>query len=162
MENPQPKLHESYQLCADEVKERRIVELDDTIDDAFDQFEVFELIKNINDPEYPLTLEQLGVVSFERCTVKPNKEVEIYYTPTIPHCSMAQIIGLMIKVKLLNNLPKWMKITVKITPTSHVKELDINKQINDKERVAAATENPNILNIIKRGFRNSDKFEFLF
>jgi metal-sulfur cluster biosynthetic enzyme len=94
--------------------------------------------------------------------VKQNKEVEINYTPTIPHCSMAQIIGLMIKVKLLNNLPKSMKVIVKITPTTHVKELDINKQINDKERVAAATENPNIVNIIKRGFRNSDKFDYSF
>lgn len=75
---------------------------------------------------------------------------------------MAQIIGLMIKVKLISNLPKTMKVYVKITPTTHVKELDINKQINDKERVAAATENPNILNIIKRGFRNSDRFDYAF
>ena len=52
---------------------------------------------------------------------------------------MAQIIGLMIKVKLLNNLPTTMKTTVKITPGTHVKEIDINRQINDKERVAAAT-----------------------
>lgn len=52
---------------------------------------------------------------------------------------MAQIIGLMIKVKLLSNLPRNMKVTVKITPGTHVKEVDINKQINDKERVAAAT-----------------------
>jgi predicted dienelactone hydrolase len=73
---------------------------------------------------------------------------------------MAQIIGLMIKVKLLNNLPKSMKVTVKITPGTHVKELDINKQINDKERVAAATENPNILKILRRGFKNSDRFNF--
>jgi predicted dienelactone hydrolase len=73
---------------------------------------------------------------------------------------MAQIIGLMIKVKLLANLPKVMKVTVKITPGTHVKELDINKQINDKERVAAATENPNILRILRRGFHNSDRFEF--
>ena len=88
--------------------------------------------------------------------------MEILYTPTIPHCSMAQIIGLMIKVKLMSNLPRTMKVAVRITPGSHVKELDINKQINDKERVAAATENPNILNIIRRGFRNSDKFQYLF
>ena len=83
------------------------------------------------------------------------------YTPTIPHCSMAQIIGLMIKVKLLNNIPKWMKATVKVTPGTHVKELDINRQINDKERVAAATENPNIVKILRRGFRNSDRFEYI-
>ena len=64
--------------------------------------------------------------------MKDEKEVYILYTPTIPHCSMAQIIGLMIKVKLLNNLPKTMRVSVKITPGAHVKELDINKQINDK------------------------------
>jgi metal-sulfur cluster biosynthetic enzyme len=132
------------------------------LDDPFDQYEVYELIRNINDPEYPLTLEQLGVVSFERCVVTPNKEVSINYTPTIPHCSMAQIIGLMIKVKLINSLPRTMKVTVKITPTTHVKELDINKQINDKERVAAAIENQNILTIIRRGFRNSDRFDYTF
>lgn len=71
---------------------------------------------------------------------------------------MAQIIGLMIKVKLVSALPLNMKITVLITPGTHVKELEINKQINDKERVAAATENPNIVRILKRGFRDSDRF----
>lgn len=73
---------------------------------------------------------------------------------------MAQIIGLMIKVKLSRCLPLNMKISVKVTPGAHVKELDINKQINDKERVAAAVENPNILRILKRGFLNSDRFVY--
>ena len=50
MENPQPKLHESFQLTPDDIKQRRTVELDDSIDDAFDQYEVYELIKDINDP----------------------------------------------------------------------------------------------------------------
>jgi len=73
---------------------------------------------------------------------------------------MAQVIGLMIKVKLLNNLPKTMKATVKVTPGTHVKEIEINRQINDKERVAAATENPNIVKVLRRGFYNSDKFNY--
>ena len=70
---------------------------------------------------------------------------------------MAQIIGLMIKVKLLQGLPKHMKTTVKITPGTHVKEESVNKQINDKERVLAALENPNIMKILRRGFRGSDR-----
>lgn len=94
--------------------------------------------------------------------MKNSNEVEIHYTPTIPNCSMAQIIGLMIKVKLNNNLPRTMKIFVKVTAGAHLKEHDINKQINDKERVAAAVENPNIHAIIKRGFKNSDRFEYSF
>ena len=118
------------------------------------------MVRHLNDPEYPLTLEQLGVVGFDRIKVTDSKYVELMFTPTIPHCSMAQIIGLMLKVKLLNNLPKTMKVTVKVTPGTHVKELDINRQINDKERVAAATENPNIIKVLRRGFLNSDRFVY--
>lgn len=64
MENPQPKIYEQFSICETELKDRRIHEFDDTIDDPFDQLEVFELIRHINDPEYPLTLEQLGVVTY--------------------------------------------------------------------------------------------------
>lgn len=72
---------------------------------------------------------------------------------------MAQIIGLMIKVKLQNGLPRTYKTVVRISPGTHVKEVDINKQINDKERVAAAVENPNIVRIIQRGFLGADKLQ---
>ena len=51
---------------------------------------------------------------------------------------MAQMIGLMIRVKLIRFLPKNLKSRVMITPGTHVSEVEINKQINDKERVAAA------------------------
>lgn len=71
---------------------------------------------------------------------------------------MAQMIGLMIRVKLIRFLPKSLKSRVMITPGSHVSEVEINKQINDKERVAAAVENPNIGRILMRGFLNSDRF----
>lgn len=51
-----------------------------------------DLLRSINDPEHPLTLEQLKVVSAEQITVSPN-HVLIRFTPTIPHCSMATLIG---------------------------------------------------------------------
>lgn len=51
-----------------------------------------------------------------------------------------------------------MKVRVYVTPGTHVNEHDINKQINDKERVAAAIENPNIKRILMRSFNNSDRF----
>lgn len=70
--------------------------------------------------------------------MKEDKKVEVHFTPTIPHCSMAQIIGLMIKVKLGKFLPPRYKIKVIVTDGTHVNERDINKQINDKERVSAA------------------------
>ena len=162
MENPQPKIYEVREISESELRARRAQEFDDSQDDPFDQLEVFELIRHINDPEYPLTLEQLGVVSLDRIAVTDEQWVEVNYTPTIPHCSMAQIIGLMIKVKLVSNLPKRMKAVVRVTPRTHVKEGEVNRQINDKERVAAATENANILKVLKRGFHNSDRFSYQF
>lgn len=57
--------------------------------------EVFEYIRHLNDPEHPLTLEQLNVVSLENIVcLDPGNIVHIRFTPTIPHCSMATLIGL--------------------------------------------------------------------
>ena len=73
---------------------------------------------------------------------------------------MAQMIGLMIKVTLSRFLPKKFKTRILITPGTHVNELEINKQINDKERVAAAVENSSIGRILMRGYLNSDRYNF--
>ena len=57
--------------------------------------EVFEHIRHLNDPEHPLSLEQLNVVSRENIVcLDPGNVVHIRFTPTIPHCSMATLIGL--------------------------------------------------------------------
>lgn len=159
MENPQPKLYEAFQLSQADKESRMEKQLDDTVDDPYDEIQIFELIRHINDPQYPLTLEQLNVVNLERIYMQ-NNLVTVFFTPTIPHCSMAQMIGLMLRVKLLRFLPKSLKCKVLITPGTHVNQLDINKQINDKERVAAAVENPNIGRILMRGYIDSDRFQF--
>ncbi len=49
-----------------------------------------------------------------------NKKVEVHFTPTIPHCSMAQMIGLMIKVKLAKFLPPKYKTKVIVTDGTHI------------------------------------------
>jgi metal-sulfur cluster biosynthetic enzyme len=117
----------------------------------FTPSEVFELIRNLNDPEHPLTLEQLNVLSEENIEVDDQKgRICVKFTPTIPHCSMATLIGLSIRVKLLRSLPSRFKVTVKIFPGSHQTEDAINKQLNDKERVAAALENASLLNIVNK------------
>lgn len=50
-----------------DAKKSHAIPLDDSTSsvprDAIDSEEVFELIRDINDPEHPLTLEQLKVVS---------------------------------------------------------------------------------------------------
>ena len=114
--------------------------------------EIYDMIRNINDPEHPLTLEQLNVVTKEGINFDINNKNKllINFTPTIPHCSMATLIGLCIKVKLMRSLPQRFKINVKITKGTHQSEDAINKQLNDKERVAAAMENPNLINVVNR------------
>ena len=126
-------------------------DLDDNVSDPVDAREVFDLIRNIKDPEHPLTLEQLNVVSEALCAVDDAaSSAVIHITPTIPHCSMASLIGLSVKLKLLRTLPARFKIEVVITPGSHSSESAINKQLADKERVAAALENPHLLAAVNR------------
>lgn len=70
-----------------------------------------DLIRNINDPEHPLTLEQLNVVQQGHIEVEDeDSKVLVYFTPTIPHCSMATLIGLSLKVRLLRALPDRFKV----------------------------------------------------
>jgi len=126
-------------------------EENDSIHDEIDAREVFDHIRNINDPEHPLTLEQLNVVEESRVTVDDaGSRVKIEFTPTIPHCSMATLIGLCIRVKLLRTLPARFKVDVIISPGTHVSESAINKQLADKERVAAAIENNSLLSVLNQ------------
>lgn len=109
------------------------------------------MIRAINDPEHPLSLEELHVVQQNLITVdNDNNEVKVNFTPTIPHCSMATLIGLSIRVKLLRSLPPRFKVTVEITPGTHSSEHAVNKQLADKERVAAALENSHLIEVINQ------------
>ena len=119
--------------------------------------EIFEHIRHLNDPEHPLTLEQLKVLSLENISVDDeNGDVTVYFTPTIPHCSMATLIGLSIRVKLLRSLSQQYKVTVLISPGTHQSEEAVNKQLNDKERVAAALENVHLLDVVNKCICNTD------
>lgn len=129
--------------------------------------EVFDIIRNIQDPEHPLTLEQLNVVRMDMVDVvdlsvtnndadamdgrkRKFSTVHVQFCPTIPHCSMATLIGLSISVKLLRSLPPRFKVSIKIEPGTHVSEHAINKQLADKERVRAALENDHLLGVVNR------------
>lgn len=126
-------------------------EEDEDVHDPIDDREIFDMIRSINDPEHPLSLEELNVVEQVRVKVKDaTSTVEVEFTPTIPHCSMATLIGLSIKVKLLRSLPSRFKIDVHITPGTHASEEAVNKQLADKERVAAALENSSLLEVVNQ------------
>lgn len=112
---------------------------------------MIKLFLLLSDPEHPLTLEELNVVQQDLISVdnKSNK-IEVFFTPTVPHCSMATLIGLSVRVQLLRSLPPRFKVNVFVTPGVHVSEQSVNKQLNDKERVAAALENSHLSSVINQ------------
>ena len=146
LENANPTLHTVLGS-----RDASDADWDDSITDPFDVREIFDLIRDINDPEHPLTLEQLNVVTEEQITVDDSRsKVEVEFTPTIPHCSMATLIGLAIRVKLLRSLPDRFKVDVRIRAGMHASEAAVNKQLADKERVAAALENSHLLTVVNQ------------
>uniref|UniRef100_A0A060T6T3 ARAD1C16192p n=1 Tax=Blastobotrys adeninivorans TaxID=409370 RepID=A0A060T6T3_BLAAD len=123
-------------------------------EDPIDSQEIYDLISTISDPEHPLTLGQLAVVNLPHIYVhdsgNKNKmaEVVVEITPTITHCSLATLIGLGIRVRLERCLPPRFRITINVRKGTHQSETQVNKQLNDKERVAAACENEQLLGVI--------------
>ncbi|XP_026540473.1 cytosolic iron-sulfur assembly component 2A [Notechis scutatus] len=71
--------------------------------------EAYDLIRTIRDPEKPNTLEELEVVSesgVEVAEIGPGESlITIRFTPTVPHCSLATLIGLCLRIKLQRCLP---------------------------------------------------------
>ncbi|EGI70089.1 PREDICTED: MIP18 family protein CG7949 [Acromyrmex echinatior] len=146
LENINPKLYKKL-----DDREITVEEQDEDVADEFDAREIFDIIRNINDPEHPLTLEELNVVEQNLIEVDDKRNrVDVKFTPTIPHCSMATLIGLSIRVQLLRALPSRFKVSVEISPGTHVSEAAVNKQLADKERVAAALENSMLLGVINQ------------
>jgi len=141
-------------VYAHQTPRERIVtpqELDENVTDPFDAREIFDMIRDINDPEHPLTLEDLNVVNEEHIFVDDeNNIVNVQFTPTIPHCSMATLIGLAIRVRLLRVLPARFKVGVQIREGTHAQEKQVNKQLRDKERVAAALENSSLIGVVNQ------------
>ncbi|KAM7397244.1 hypothetical protein PAMP_020231 [Pampus punctatissimus] len=71
--------------------------------------EVYDVIRTIRDPEKPNTLEELDVVTEKCVEIQELQEDEyliiIRFSPTVPHCSLATLIGLCLQVKLQRCLP---------------------------------------------------------
>lgn len=138
-------------------KERHPRHDDPHLDDAVDPLEIYEYVRDIRDPEHPYSLEQLSVLSEESITVDEKLgRILITFTPTIQHCSMATVIGLCLREKLKDHFPLHFKVDIKVAPGSHANEESVNKQLNDKERVAAALENPNVRQLVEECLYSSE------
>ncbi|KAI8961897.1 hypothetical protein F5Y11DRAFT_324394 [Daldinia sp. FL1419] len=139
---------------------------DDTAsDDEFtaepiDEQEVYDLISTISDPEHPLSLGQLAVVNLPDIHITPSPSVGadpntltrvlVEITPTITHCSLATVIGLGVRVRLEQALPPNYRVDVVIKEGTHSQDDQVNKQLADKERVAAALENDTLRGVLDK------------
>ncbi|XP_062212570.1 protein AE7-like 1 isoform X1 [Phragmites australis] len=124
---------------------------------ALDALDVFDTVRDIKDPEHPYSLEQLSVLSQESVSVDEKLgRIQITFTPTVQHCSMATVIGLCLRLKLMQNFPPHFKVDIKVAPGSLANEESVNKQLNDKERVAAALENPNLRQLVDECLCSND------
>ncbi|KAF3919563.1 hypothetical protein ABW20_dc0102652 [Dactylellina cionopaga] len=131
---------------------------DETALEDIDEQEIYDLISTISDPEHPLSLGELAVINLPHIYVthgtptpsnpQPMSHVLVEITPTINHCSLATVIGLGVRVRLEQALPPRFRIDVRIREGTHQSTEQVNKQLNDKERVAAACENETLMGVL--------------
>ncbi|KAK5131312.1 hypothetical protein LTR08_001151 [Meristemomyces frigidus] len=124
--------------------------------EEIDSQEIYDLISTISDPEHPLSLGSLGVVTISdiRITPPPSPRsristVTVLVTPTTSACSLTTVIGLGIKVRLMNALPPRFRVDVRIKEGTSRTADEVNKQLADKERVAAAMENLSLVGVVR-------------
>ncbi|GFE53490.1 MIP18 family protein [Babesia ovis] len=120
--------------------------------EEFDATEIFNIIRDIKDPEYSYTLETLKIVEEDYIHIDhENSIVTVMFTPTVPHCSQATIIGLMIYVKLQQSLPPQFKIDVQISQDNNSGQIPANLTDEDiiNMRVALAQENTMGIDFVK-------------
>lgn len=119
-----------------------------------------DLISTISDPEHPLSLGQLAVVNLPDIHITPSPSagadpntltrVLVEITPTITHCSLATVIGLGVRVRLEQALPPNYRVDIVIKEGTHSQDDQVNKQLADKERVAAALENDTLRGVLDK------------
>lgn len=69
-------------------------------------------------------------------------------TPTVSHCSLPTVIGLGVRVRLEQALPPNYRVDIMVKEGTHQQEDQVNKQLADKERVAAALENDTLRGVV--------------
>merc|ERR1712168_679293 len=86
-------------------------------------------------------------------------DVTIYYKPTVEHCHLATLIGLFIREKIRREIPPdyfRYKLKILAMPGTLQNEDDANRQVNDKERVAAALEKESMTRLVDQCINNEE------
>lgn len=120
-----------------------------------------DLIAPITDPEHPVSLGQLSVINLPDIHISPSPalgvpspntivRVTVLITPTVTHCGLATVLGLGVRVRLEQALPPNYRVDVRCKDGSHSQDDQVNKQLADKERVAAALENDTLRGVLDK------------
>lgn len=159
--NANPTVHHVAHKTRRRMSLSSLSDSDDDSRDAIDAQEIYDMLADINDPEHPLTLAQLAVVNLPDIAISRSERtglshVVVDITPTIPHCSMATLIGLCVRVRLQRCLPPQYRCLVRIKSGMHQSENAVNRQLADKERVAAACENDQLMGVLRGMMESCD------
>ncbi len=96
-----------------------------------DKNDVIEVLRKINDPEFPVSVVDMGIVGEDDITVEEGK-VSVTFTPTSSMCPMGGVIGVIIKNVLEDKLG--VDVEVKVRPGTHINEEAINDMLSNKAR----------------------------
>ncbi|OAA40667.1 FAM96B-like protein [Metarhizium rileyi] len=149
------------QGCGDVGALSIITEPDGFDPEPIDEQEIYDLISSISDPEHPVSLGQLSIVNIDDIHITPSPslgvpdvntivQVTVEITPTVTHCSLATVLGLGVRVRLEQCLPPNYRVDVLCRKNTHSQDDQVNKQLADKERVAAALENDSLKGVLDK------------
>jgi metal-sulfur cluster biosynthetic enzyme len=107
--------------------------------------EVFEALKPVQDPEHPISItdSRMAIVK-EEYIIVTEEEIQVQFKPTefkptVPHCPMGGLIGILIRHRLEEVYPR-SSIRVMLLPGSHSREHEVNSMITDDARYSGIVE----------------------
>jgi metal-sulfur cluster biosynthetic enzyme len=102
--------------------------------------EVFEALKPVQDPEHPISITdpRMAIVKEEYITITEGG-IQVQFKPTVPHCPMGGLIGILIRHRLEETYPDSL-VRVALLPGSHSREQEVNSMISDDAKYSGIVE----------------------
>jgi len=102
--------------------------------------EVFEVLKPVQDPEHPISITdpRMAIVKEEYISIT-EEGILVKFKPTVPHCPMGGLIGILIRHRLEEIYPD-SAVSVEVLPGSHSREQEVNSMISDDAKYCGIVE----------------------